>query len=77
MVVEVAAADLLKAHALSVVVSSRLPDLWFVLGRLYVKGGAFFRRERGWKLNLVRANNVHLPRPMRDAIRDRSIGDTE
>ena len=69
MVVEVADADLLKAHALAVVVSSRLPRLWFVLGRLYLKGGTFFRRERGWKLNLVRASNVHLPRPMRQAIR--------
>ena len=69
MVIEVPDVDLLKAHAFAVVVSSRLPGLWFVLGKLYVKGGRFFRRERGWKLNLVRANDVHLPRPMRQAIR--------
>ena len=69
MIVEVPDADLLKAYAFAVLVSSRLPDLWLVLDKLYVKGGEFFRRERGWKLNLVRANDVHLPRPMRQAIR--------
>ena len=56
--------------ALALVLSQRLPDLWFVLDRLFVKAGRFYRRERGVKLNLVPATNVHLTRAVRGALRD-------
>ena len=62
-------ARLPHAMAFSVVLSRALPGLWFVLGRLYVRDGRFFRRQRGFKLNLVPASSVHLPRAVRAAIR--------
>ena len=57
------------AKGLALLVSSRLPHLWFIFGRLFLKGGRFYRRERGVKLNLVPATNVHLTRPVRAALR--------
>jgi len=61
--------DPAAARALAVAASGAVPDTWFVCGRLLVRGGAFFRRERGYKLNLVPATNVHLPRDVRAALR--------
>ena len=66
--VEQAACEDAKGFAL--VVSKRLPELWFVLGRTFVKAGQFYRRERGFKLNLIPASNVHLTREVRAALRD-------
>jgi hypothetical protein len=60
------AADVL---ALALVLSRRLPDLWFTLDRLFVRAGVFHRRQFGYKLNLVPASNVHLPRATRAALR--------
>jgi len=60
--------ELLRATAFAVVLSQALPEQWLVFGRLYLEGGKFYRRERGFKLNLVPATNVHLPREMRTAI---------
>jgi hypothetical protein len=59
-----------EAKGFAVLASTRLPELWFVLGRVFVKAGRFYRRERGFKLNLVPATNVHLTRPIRAALRD-------
>lgn len=59
-------ADLLT---LALVLSRRLPDLWFTLDRLFVQNGVCYRRRFGYKLELVRATNVHLPRPIRAALR--------
>lgn len=58
------------ARALAVVLSLRLPGLWFTLDRLFVRDGRFYRRERGVKLTLHEATNVHLPRDVRAALRD-------
>jgi hypothetical protein len=57
--------------ALAVVLSKRLPGLWFTADRLYARDGHFFRRKRDgtYKLRLVPAPSVHLPRPVRAAIR--------
>ena len=68
LVAQVPAANVEEAKALAVVLSKALPDLWFVLDRLFVKAGTFYRRERGYKLNLVEATNVHLTRAVRAAI---------
>jgi hypothetical protein len=57
------------ARALALLLSRRLPELWFVLDRLFVHGGVFHRRQFGYKLNLVPASNVHLPRATRAALR--------
>jgi hypothetical protein len=55
--------------ALALLLSRRLPHLWFVVDRLFVHAGAFHRRQFGYKLKLVPASNVHLPRPIRAALR--------
>jgi hypothetical protein len=55
--------------AFPLVLSRRLPDLWFTLDRLFVHAGVFYRRQFGYKLNLVPATNVHLPRATRAALR--------
>jgi hypothetical protein len=68
MVAEVPAERVEEAKALAVVLSDRLPDLWFVFDGLFVRRGTFFRRERGYKLNLVEASNVHLKREVRAAL---------
>jgi hypothetical protein len=67
---EIAHVEVEKAKALALLASARLPKLWFVLGRLYLKDGKFHRRARGFKLNIVPATNVHLTRPIRAALRD-------
>ena len=55
--------------ALGWLLSSWLPEVWFVYGRLFLKGGKFYRRRFGVKLNLVIASNVHLPRGVRALLR--------
>ena len=55
--------------ALAIALSRRLPAQWFVLDRLFVHAGVVHRRQFGYKLNLVPASNVHLPRPIRAALR--------
>lgn len=58
-----------EARGLAVVLSRQLPGAWIVLGRLFVRDGEFFRRKRGFKLELVPANGVNLTRPIRAALR--------
>jgi hypothetical protein len=55
--------------ALALLLSRRLPHLWFVVDRLFVLAGVFHRRQFGYKLKLVPASNVHLPRALRAAPR--------
>ena len=58
------------ARAWAIAISKALPDLWLVLGRLFLKNGQFYRRRYGYKLSLVPAKNIHLPRALRAAIKD-------
>lgn len=67
-VAEVAPSRIPEARALVVVLSNQLPGMWLVLGRLFVRDATFYRRERGFKLNLVPATNIHLTRPIRAAL---------
>ena len=67
-IAEVPAAETPEARALAVMLSRELPGAWIVLGRLFIRDGAFFRRQRGFKLTLVPATNVHLTRPIRSAL---------
>ena len=55
--------------AVAQLLSRRLPELWFVLDRLFVNGGVFYRRQFGYKLKLVPATNVHVPRAIRAGLR--------
>ena len=68
-VAEVPDAEVQLARAAAVLLSRRLPATWFVVGRIFVRDGHFFRRERGYKLNLVKATNIHLPREVRGALK--------
>ena len=56
-------------RAVAVALSATLPDHWFVLGRLFVRAGRFYRRRRGYRLELVEATDVHLPRDVRAKLR--------
>ena len=55
--------------ALGWLLSSWLPEVWFVYERLFVKEGKFYRRQFGVKLKLVIASNVHLRRGVRAMLR--------
>jgi hypothetical protein len=57
-----------EARALALMLSNKLPNIWLILGRLFVQDGVFHRRERGFRLNLVPATNIHLTRPIRSAL---------
>jgi hypothetical protein len=70
LVADVARAACEEAKGFALAASARFPEMWFVLGRTFIKGGRFYRRERGIKLNLVPATNVHLTRAIRAALRD-------
>ena len=61
--------DEAAARALALVLSRRLPGLWLTVGRLFVRDGRYYRRERGFKLNLVEATNIHLPRDLRSKLK--------
>lgn len=67
-VAAIPATQIAEARALAMILSHQLPGTWLVLGRLFVRDARFFRRERGFKLNLVPATNIHLTRPVRVAL---------
>ena len=69
LVAEVTQRDVDAARALALALSRRLPGLWLTLDRLFVRDGKFYRRERGFKFDLVEASSVHLPKGMRAALR--------
>jgi hypothetical protein len=73
-VAELDGRELDAAKGFAAVVSSRLPTQWFVFGRLFLRKGHFFRRQFGYKLNLVPASNVHLSRGVRAALRPLLVG---
>jgi hypothetical protein len=54
-----------ETKALAVALSAGFAEQWFVLGRLFVRGGRFYRRRFGYRMEVVRASDVHLPRALR------------
>ena len=54
-----------SARGVAVALSAATPELWWVVGRLFVKAGRFYRRRRGYELELSPARDVHLPRELR------------
>jgi hypothetical protein len=56
------------ARGFAVALSAATPELWWVVGRLFVKAGRFFRRRRGYELELSPARDVHLPRELRQTL---------
>lgn len=57
------------ALAAGLFLSRAFPGTWVVVGRLFARDETFYRRERGVKLNLRPAGDVHLSREMRAAYR--------
>jgi hypothetical protein len=68
-IAEINAVDSDQTRACAAVFSKAVPDLWFAAGRLFAKNGEFYRRQYGYKLFLVPATDVHLPRALRAALR--------
>ena len=68
LIANISSPEIEEAKALAVLLSRRLPELWFVLGRLMVRNGRFFRRRFGYKLELTLARNVHVRREIRSAL---------
>ena len=62
--------DIDAARAFALAVSRRLPGLWLTLDRVYVRDGRFHRRTPGKTFRLVETTTIHLPRPLRAALRD-------
>ncbi len=58
-----------RARAAAIALSAKLFDTWIVAGTLFIRGGVFFRRQRKYRLRLVRANDIHLSRLLRAAIK--------
>ena len=56
------------ARGFAVALSAATPELWWVVGRLFVKAGRFYRRRRGYELELTPARDVHLPRELRQTL---------
>jgi hypothetical protein len=69
-VAEVPSDRLDAARAFALLLSARLRGVWLTLDRLFVLDGSFYRRQRGYKFNLVPAANIRLPRDIRAALRD-------
>ena len=59
-----------RGRAIALACSIALPDTWFLLKPLALFGGRFFRRERGYRLHLRPATDIHVPREVRTALSD-------
>jgi hypothetical protein len=59
-----------ESKALAAALSTAFAENWFVLGRLFIKGGRFYRRRFGYRMEVVPATNVHLPRALRAQIKE-------
>jgi len=58
--------SLAAARALSGIV----PGCWFTLGRVFIRDGKFFNRERGYKLNLRPSKHHRVPRSIAAKVRN-------
>jgi hypothetical protein len=69
-VASVSPANQPSALAAALLLSRFFPGTWIIVGRLYVRDGGFFRRQRGVKLRLRPATNIHLSRPLRATLNE-------
>jgi hypothetical protein len=60
----------IDARAVAVAISKSVPDVWLVLGPLFIKRGQFHRRRRSFRLELVRAADIRLTRALRQVVRE-------
>ena len=59
-----------EARGLCVAVSKALPGVWLTCDRAFVLDGQFYRRRRGFMLELSPARDIHLPAALRSALRE-------
>lgn len=59
-----------EARGLALAISKALPGVWLTCERLFLRDGQFYRRRRGFMLELSPARDVHLPAGLRAALRD-------
>ncbi len=59
-----------ESLAVTKTLSANLPGCWLTIGRVFVRDGRFFNRERGYKLTLRPSTHHRVPRAMAAAIRD-------
>jgi len=64
-----------EALAVAKVLSTRLPGCWLTIGRVFVRDGRFFNRERGYKLTLRESSHHRVPRAMAAEVRDLIAGE--
>jgi hypothetical protein len=69
MLINLAGVSRELSRTLAVGISKQLPGVWFVLDRLFILDGRFYRRIQGYKLQLGPASDVHLPRELRAMLR--------
>ncbi len=69
LVSAVAPSEEVQARAFALALSKQFRQTWFVVGRLFVRDRAFWRRRFGTQLTIARASNVHLPRELRSVLR--------
>jgi hypothetical protein len=60
----------LESLATAATLSTHLPDCWLTVGRVFVRGGRIYNRERGYKLLLRESSTHRVPREMLGVIRD-------
>jgi len=60
----------LEGKAAAKTLSLHLPGVWLTLGRVFVRDGIFFNRERGYKLTLRESSHHRVTREMAAAVRD-------
>lgn len=73
MVLTLPAAAFSEGLATAKVLSIHLPACWLTLGRVFIRDGKFFVRERGYKLTLRRSSHHHVPRELAAKIRGIAI----
>ncbi len=47
--------------AIARAISQHLPGCWLTLGRVFIRDGVFYNREKGWKLTLVESKHHRVP----------------
>jgi hypothetical protein len=66
--------------AIARAISQQLPGCWLTLGRVFIRDGVFYNREKGWKLTLVESRHHRVPAVIARKLREiepRRHGDTE
>lgn len=70
MVITLPGTAWLESLAAARAISGVVPACWFTLGRVFIRDGKFFNRERGYKLNLRPSKHHRVPRAIAAKVRN-------